>query len=86
MAIEGMCVWHTVLTTRHFPLAGSFTKPPGKAMFVKAVYTKDQVSVLPAQESYKLGSFAQANCLIFLNENTSMLQAGDIVEVHQLPR
>jgi molybdopterin molybdotransferase len=40
---------------------------------------------LDAQESYRLSSYAKANCLIKLEEERTEYKQGEIVEVHLLP-
>ena len=40
---------------------------------------------LGAQESYRLSSFAHANCLIVLDENTTHCAIGEKVTIHLLP-
>ncbi|MBI3883527.1 MAG: molybdopterin molybdenumtransferase MoeA, partial [Sphingobacteriales bacterium] len=42
-------------------------------------------STLPAQESFRLSSFTNANCLIVLEEDRSDYKEGDTVEIHLLP-
>jgi molybdopterin molybdotransferase len=41
--------------------------------------------VLEAQESFRLSSFAKANCLVVVDENTNECKEGDITEIHLLP-
>jgi molybdopterin molybdotransferase len=53
--------------------------------FLKAVYSGWEVRLMSGQESYKLNSFARANCLIVIPEETSFVNEGDDVEVHILP-
>src|SRR4029079_6597633 len=50
------------------PLTKSFVKKTGLTHFLKAVYRDGRVTPLDAQESYKMRSFALANCLIVLPE------------------
>ena len=67
------------------PLAKSYTKKPGLTHFLKARHDNKQVIPLDAQESYRLSSFAMADCLIKLDENKSDFKEGDMVEAHILP-
>jgi molybdopterin molybdotransferase len=62
-----------------------YKKPAGLTHFVKAFYEDGKVSVLHAQESFRLHSFAQSNCFIVLPQESQGCEAGDIVEVHLLP-
>jgi molybdopterin molybdotransferase len=67
------------------PLAQPFRKAAGLTHFLKGYY--DGISVLPldAQESYRLSSFARANCLVVIEEERTESAAGELVEVHVLP-
>lgn len=62
-----------------------YVKPPGLTHFLKAFYRDGQVTPLHAQESYRLHSFAQANCFLVLPEESAGCKKGDRVEVHLLP-
>lgn len=53
--------------------------------FLKAIYSGWEVRLLTGQESYKLNSFARANCLVVVPETTGFVKEGDEVEVHILP-
>lgn len=66
-------------------LAHDYPKAPGLTHFLKGCYNHGQVTALHAQESYRLHSFAQADCLIVLEESRSDYRAGDHVEVHLIP-
>jgi molybdopterin molybdotransferase len=67
------------------PLATTFKKPAGLTHFLKGFYDGEVAMPLTAQESFRLISFAQANCLIQLEEETTMCNAGEIVELYLLP-
>jgi len=43
------------------------------------------VTLFDAQESYRMRSFAKANCLVKISEETTELKAGEPVEIHLLP-
>ncbi|WP_290792010.1 molybdopterin molybdotransferase MoeA [Flavihumibacter sp. UBA7668] len=64
------------------PAAGPFTKKAALAFFLKGYYDGELLHFLPAQESYKLNSFAQANCLVFLPAESIGVEKGDQVEIH----
>jgi molybdopterin molybdotransferase len=53
--------------------------------FLKGYYNGKSVLSLDAQESYKLSSFAKANCLIKLDEEIKKYSEGEAVEIHLLP-
>lgn len=61
-------------------------KVQGLTHFLKAYYDGNRVTPLDAQESYRLSSFAKANSLIIVDENTSNCPEGSIVEIHLLPK
>ena len=67
------------------PLLKSINKVAGLTQFLKGYYDGETVLPLGAQESYRLRSFAQANCLIVLGENTGYCEIGENVLIHFLP-
>lgn len=67
------------------PLAHDHAKPAGLTHFLKAVYNGSGVSLQRGQESYKLSSFATANCLVVLPEEKTEVSKGERVEVHLFP-
>ena len=67
------------------PLASPFRKPAGLTHFLKGLYDGETVTVLGGQESYRLSSFARANCLIQLDEDVTSCPEGEVVEIHLLP-
>ena len=66
-------------------LTHSYSKAAGLTHFLKGKYENGLVTPLSAQESYRLSSFAQANCLICLDETQEQLKKGDILTVMILP-
>ena len=73
------------LRTLQVPLAKIFEKAAGLTYFLKGYYDGEKVSALDAQESYRLSSYAKANCLIIINEGTTHCGEGENVEIHLLP-
>ncbi len=67
------------------PLSMSVSKPRGLTNFLKARYDDGNATPLNAQESFRLSSFAQANCLICLEEDREGFKAGEMVDVYLLP-
>jgi molybdopterin molybdotransferase len=67
------------------PLGNPVAKAAGLTHFLKGRYDGGKVNILGAQESYRLSSYAQANCLVVINESTTACEAGEIVEIHLLP-
>ena len=74
----------TVLHSLQATLAGAITKPRGLTQFLKANYDGKTVTALNAQESYRMHSFARANCFIVAEEQATDLHTGDTVEIHLL--
>lgn len=66
-------------------LTTNYSKPPGLTHFLKGHFENGKATPLGAQESFRLSSFAQANCLICLEENRADASAGETVEVYLLP-
>lgn len=66
-------------------LESDYQKPKGLTHFLKGLYKDGIVKPLGAQESYRLSSFAQANCLILLGEDESEFKKGEQVTVVMLP-
>lgn len=82
----------TILTKRSLQLkevqtvlANGCKKAPGLTHFQKAYYDGQTVLPLTAQESYKLNSFATANCLLMLDGDKEEYASGDNVAIHLLP-
>ena len=67
------------------PLANDFNKPAGLTHFLKGFYDGEKVVALDAQESFRLSSFARANCLVQINEAITEIKKGEAVEIHLLP-
>lgn len=67
-------------------VSGSLVKKPaGITWFLKGYYEGGVANTLDAQESYRLSSFARANCLIQLGEDETLCSPGDPVDIHLLP-
>lgn len=64
-----------------FPLAADYSKKAGLTYFLKGKIVSEGVAILPDQESYKMNSFALADCLIELEEEKEYFQKGEQVEV-----
>jgi len=66
-------------------LETDYSKPNGLTHFLKGIYTAGKAKPLGAQESFRLSSFAQANCLICLEQDKTAFKIGDKVAVLLLP-
>lgn len=73
------------LQTIQAALSKPFHKTAQLTHFLKGFYNGETVTILDAQESYRLSSFAKANCLVKINEDVMECKEGEIVEVHLLP-
>lgn len=78
---------HKKDTIKHLqlPLSMPFKKNAGLTFFLKGLHDDNKVIPLDAQESYRLSSYAKANCLIRLEEERTQYEEGEMVEVHVLP-
>jgi len=65
-------------------LVDGYKKPKGLTCFLKGIEKDGTVTALGAQESFRLSSFAQANCLIELDEERETYEAGETVAIHLL--
>ncbi len=72
----------SIIQKINLPLSNVYSKNAGLTHFLKGHCANGKVTLLTGQESYKLSSFATANCLVCLAENGTHYHAGDIVEVH----
>jgi molybdopterin molybdotransferase len=70
------------LQTIKVSLAKAFQKNTGLTHFLKGFYDGKTVAPLDAQESYRLSSFAKANCLIQIDEDITSLKEGELVNVY----
>jgi molybdopterin molybdotransferase len=70
--------------TMVLPLAEDFNKKAGLTFFLKGKMGNNNVTVLNNQESYKLNSFAVADCLITFDEDKENFKKGDLVNVRMI--
>lgn len=84
-AIERLTMQKNIIATEQVLLKEAYDKRTGLTHFLKGKKESKCVHALDAQESYRLSSFANANCLICLPENKEEFKEGDLVEVHILP-
>ena len=84
-AIEEMTMRKGIIMTEQLILGKAYSKKTGLTHFLKGKKEGNFVYALDAQESYRLSSFANADCLICLPENKEEFNDNDLVEVHILP-
>lgn len=73
------------LSSVQAPLASSFDKKILLTQFLKGYYNGENVIILDAQESYRMSSFAKANCFVVLEEPMKKYMEAEMVEIHLLP-
>lgn len=73
------------LSIKQVPLSSAYQKTAGLTHFLKGYFDGHTVNPLGAQESYRMRSFASANCLIELDEAITDCEQGTMVTVHLLP-
>ena len=83
--LEKLSSRKTIMQTIRAPLSNPFQKNTGLTHFLKGIYDGKTAMPLDAQESYRLSSFANANCLIQIDEEITSLKEGELVDVHLLP-
>jgi molybdopterin molybdotransferase len=74
------------ITTTTLPMLADYEKNGRLTVFLKATHIHEGVLPLGAQESFKMRSFAVANCLIVVDESGTGYKKGDMAEVHLLHR
>lgn len=60
-------------------LVAEYTKKAGLTYFMKGKITENAVCILDDQESYKLNSYARADCIITLDEEREFYDKGEFV-------
>ena len=85
-ALEKLTKRNIGLLKINIPLARSFQKAAGLTHFLKGSCDGQIALPLDAQESYRLRSFAKANCLIEIAEEKTSLNEGELVDVYLLPQ
>lgn len=63
----------------------SYTKKGDRAQFLKAIYNKNEVTILEGQSSAMLQTFALANALVYVPADLYRINANDELEVICLP-
>jgi molybdopterin molybdotransferase len=84
-ALEKLSNKKPVLKIIQAPLSKPFQKTAGLTHFLKGTYDGKTLTPLNAQESYRLSSFATANCLIQIDEEVTACKEGESVTGYLLP-
>lgn len=82
--IMGMKKTGTGLIQQQVPLSQSYHKTTQLTHFLKGWYDGQTATPLGAQESYRMRSFAGANCLIEIEEKAERVEQGSLVTIHLL--
>ena len=62
-------------------ITSDFESPSGRALFLRASVTGDEVAILDGQSSAMLRSFSYANALVYVPSTTNHISKGDNVQV-----
>ncbi len=84
-AIEVMSATENIVGITRRRLKTDYKKNPDLTFFLKGLMEDEYVTPLSAQESFRMRSYAKANCLIKMDEGVDAYNKGDEVEVHILP-
>jgi molybdopterin molybdotransferase len=84
-ALEKLSNKKPILEIVNAPLSKPFQKTAVLTHFLKGIYNGKTATLLDAQESYRLSSFAKANCLIQVDEEATSLPEGEFVTIYLLP-
>ena len=84
-ALQLMSNTKNTLQTKKVTLGKTVRKAAGLTHFLKGYYDGEKAMPLDAQESYRLSSFAKANCLVQVDEDITDLNEGENVIIHILP-
>ncbi len=82
--IMGMKKTGNGLIQQQVPLSQSYHKTTQLTHFLKGRYDGQTAAPLGAQESYRMRSFASANCLIEIEEKAERVEQGELVTIHLL--
>jgi molybdopterin molybdotransferase len=84
-ALEKLSNKKPMLQMIQAPLSKPFQKTAALTHFLKGIYDGKTLTPLDAQESYRLSSFATANCLIQIDEGVTACSEGEFVTGYLLP-
>lgn len=81
-ALGYLCKKNLKLPLSESPIGKAYRKDPGLTHFLKGIYANNVATPLDAQESYRMRSYAVANCLIQIDEDVTERTEGTLVKVH----
>jgi molybdopterin molybdotransferase len=84
IVLDQMSNTNTEMKTIQANLIGPYKKPAGLTHFLKGLYnaSNNEVLILEGQESFKMSSFAIANCFVELPESVTEVNTNDSLKVH----
>lgn len=84
LVLDQLSNTRTAMQTANAILLNPYKKPAGLTHFLKGLYnvSNNEVQILEGQESFKMKSFAIANCFIELQESTTEVESGQLVKIH----
>jgi molybdopterin molybdotransferase len=72
-------IWSQAVLQSRYEKNGNLTH------FLKGYHSKGEVRLLSGQESFRLSSFTEANCLIKIDESVTEIAPGSVVDILLLP-
>ena len=85
VALEKLTLQQMQLKKSKVPLSTVYKKSAGLTHFLKGMFDGQQVHLPDGQESYKLHSYARANCLVVIPGAATTIEAGEEVDIHLIP-
>lgn len=84
LVLDQLSNTRTAMQTVNATLLNPYKKPAGLTHFLKGLYnvSKNEVQILEGQESFKMKSFAMANCFVELQESTTEVESGQLIKIH----
>lgn len=73
------------LVKKEASLKNPFSKSANLGFYLKGFYSDGTVEILEGQESYKMSSYSQSNCIVYLPEGLEKIDKSSKVEIHLLP-
>jgi len=83
-ALEKLTKRNLTLRAVDATLGKSYRKDAGLTHFLKGYFDGNCAAPLDAQESYRMKSYAVANCLIQIDEDVTECKEGSTVKIHLL--
>lgn len=78
--------YNDTLLSLKVSLIAPYNKKNALTHYLKGYYKEGRVQILEAQESFRLRSFAAANCFVVLDEEMRSYKENELVEIHLLPQ